>query len=169
VQGLLLLFVKVLIMMTVAIVLGGDPRNTTYIWSYFKDMTFQSLLDQEVMLALLVQSFQQSIVTEPIGRMIEGLLFCKLTRRVIELSALQLRRVKSSDGGLVACAVVNKETSVKATVSEDIVSRDVDFMPVRNRARLGLLYVPILRLSIIQLEITRGVLLDKYVSALKVR
>lgn len=77
-QGLLLLFVKVLIMMTVAIVLGGDPRNTTYIWTYFKDVSsFQSLLNREVMLALLVQSFQQSIVTEPIGRMIEGLLFCE--------------------------------------------------------------------------------------------
>lgn len=80
-----------------------------------------------------------------------------------------LKRVRRSDVGVVVCAVVNKETSVKATVSEDIVSRDIDFMPVRSRARLGMLYVPILRLSIIQLEITRGVLLDKYMSAVRVR
>lgn len=76
-QTLLLTLVKVLVMMTVALVLGGDPRNTTYIWSYFKDMTLMTLLDQEVMLALLIQSFQQSIVTEPVARAVEALLFRK--------------------------------------------------------------------------------------------
>jgi hypothetical protein len=76
-KTLLLTLVKVLVMMTVALVLGGDPRNTTYIWSYFKDMTLMTLLDQEVMLALLIQSFQQSIVTEPVARAVEALLFRK--------------------------------------------------------------------------------------------
>lgn len=32
-------------------------------------------------------------------------------------------------------AVANKETSVKMTVSEDIVRRDMDFMPVKLRNR----------------------------------
>lgn len=58
---------------------------------------------------------------------------------------------------------------VKTTVSEEIVRRDLDFMPVRNRSRLGILYVPVLRLSIIELEITRSCLIERYYDALKVR
>jgi hypothetical protein len=65
--------------------------------------------------------------------------------------------------------VANKETIVQSTVSEDIVRRDLDFMPVRNRARLGLLYVPVLRLSIIQLEVTRTFLVNEYLEAVRVR
>jgi hypothetical protein len=73
-QTLLLTFVKLLVMMTVAIILGGDPRNTTFIWSYFKGMTFYDL-DSAVVQALFIQSLQQSVVTEPITRFVEGLLF----------------------------------------------------------------------------------------------
>lgn len=58
---------------------------------------------------------------------------------------------------------------MQSTVSEDIVRRDLDFMPVRNRARLGLLYVPVLRLSIIQLEVTRTFLVNEYLEAVRVR
>lgn len=65
--------------------------------------------------------------------------------------------------------MANKETIVQSTVSEDIVRRDLDFMPVRNRARLGLLYVPVLRLSIIQLEVTRTFLVNEYLEAVRVR
>ena len=49
--------------------------------------------------------------------------------------------------------VVNKETSVKTTVAEDIVDRDLPFAPPKSREQTGRLYVPLLRISIVQLEL----------------
>lgn len=41
-------------------------------------------------------------------------------------------------------------------------------MPVESRARLGVLFVPVLRLSLIQLEIVHSVLTETYISDAKV-
>ena len=55
---------------------------------------------------------------------------------------------------LLSPPVINKETSVKTSVGETIVTRGYDFLPPDARKTMGSLYVPILRISIIQLELT---------------
>ena len=55
-------------------------------------------------------------------------------------------------------SVINKETSVKTSVGETIVTRGYDFLPPDARKTMGSLYVPILRISIIQLELANRAL-----------
>jgi hypothetical protein len=106
-QTLLLTFFKLLVMMTVSIILSGDPSGTTYIWAQLKvqvdpmsrcrhtgtmpgsyaekssciaelhgSLQAMSLgLNWDIVRQVFVQSLQQSVVTEPIARAIEGLLF----------------------------------------------------------------------------------------------
>lgn len=106
------------------------------------------------------------------------------------------RALKLVPPGRYTCpTVANKELLVKTTVAGDIVRRcvvldlsspcvsppltdslrrlthihrDIDFMPVESRARLGVLFVPVLRLSLIQLEIVHSVLTETYISDAKV-
>ena len=49
--------------------------------------------------------------------------------------------------------MINKETALKSSVAETIVRRDYDFIPPEARDNLGSLSVPILRISVIQLEV----------------
>jgi hypothetical protein len=66
--------------------------------------------------------------------------------------------------------VVNKETSVTFTVAEDLVDRDLQFfVPVEDhREELGALYVPMLRIAIMQMEIVLQTERANYGEELKV-
>jgi hypothetical protein len=65
---------------------------------------------------------------------------------------------------------MHKEELVKLTVSEDMVSRNLDFLPViSQRARLGTnLYVPVMRLCLIQLEVAKAAFIQNFVIDLQV-
>jgi hypothetical protein len=67
--------------------------------------------------------------------------------------------------------VINQETSVGATVAEEVVERDLDFfVPLReHRELLGSLYVPLMRVAAIQLQIVLQRLRTQYYQALQVR
>jgi hypothetical protein len=66
--------------------------------------------------------------------------------------------------------VVNKETSVTLTVAEDLVDRDLEFfVPTEDhRDELGTLYVPLLRIAIMQMEIVLQAERANYAEELKV-
>jgi hypothetical protein len=64
---------------------------------------------------------------------------------------------------------VNKETSVKMSVAEEIIARNYDFLPPRSREGLEILFVPILRIAIIQMELVLVVLKEDVTAAISVR
>jgi hypothetical protein len=66
--------------------------------------------------------------------------------------------------------VVNKETSVTLTVAEDLVDRDLEFfVPTEDhRDELGALYVPMLRIAIMQMDVVLQAERVNYANELKV-
>jgi hypothetical protein len=58
-------------------------------------------------------------------------------------------------------AVINRETSVKASVAQELVERDLDFLPPPPRDEgAGRYYAPMMRISIIQLQLITRALRD---------
>jgi hypothetical protein len=50
--------------------------------------------------------------------------------------------------------VINRETSVRASVAQELVERDLDFLPPPPRDEgAGRYYVPMMRISLIQLQL----------------
>jgi hypothetical protein len=57
--------------------------------------------------------------------------------------------------------VINRETSVKASIAQQLLERNLDFMAPQPRPQSGRLYVPMMRLCIIQTELVLHVLRDE--------
>jgi hypothetical protein len=57
--------------------------------------------------------------------------------------------------------VINRETRVKASIAQQVLERDLDFMAPQPRELTGRLYVPMMRLCIIQTELVLHVLKDQ--------
>jgi hypothetical protein len=63
--------------------------------------------------------------------------------------------------GRLWCSVINRETRVKASIAQQVLERDLDFMAPQPRELAGRLYVPMMRLCIIQTELVLHVLKDQ--------
>jgi hypothetical protein len=85
--------------------------------AYKTILTLRLTTDQA--LAILLQNVQQSVIAEPWSRIVEGVLYGASLHTVVH-SVM----VPSLPLMAIAFTVVNKETSARSTVGEDIVSRD---------------------------------------------
>jgi hypothetical protein len=127
----------------------------------------------------MFQNVQQSLVVEPWSRIIERICFGKApfephtppAGSQPQRPATHMSHNHARPRGTHTHTVINKETSVKHTLAEEIVDRDLEFFvpSPRHRERLGGLYVPMLRIGLIQLELVLKVIRDQYYAKLTVR
>lgn len=109
-----------------------------------------------------MQSLQQNVVTEPLHWLLQLLLHGQAVRPTASSPARQLATLTSQAAALFCLirAVISKEERTAATVAEQVVGRDLAFSAPKARELSGPLFVPHLRITIIQMELVRKALSD---------
>jgi hypothetical protein len=110
------------------------------IWQDSYVQLLQFRFSMDLAVTIFYNSLQQSFLSEPVCRLLEFLLY-----------------------------VINRETSVKSSVAQEVLERDLDFAPPPRRSMSGTLFVPMMRISIVQLEVILITLREEFLAAAKVR